>query len=620
MRPFRFISIYSFLSFETRLRLLCTKFRQIQDSMATAIFQIPPLDAEVGRRPQTGPQALHILDSYIGIDFAALFSSSLSVSDAGGETPGRTDGEISRSWSTTFTEPSSAVDVNLTTNATCGDAHKESNLYASTKPNSTLPLTPRTSLPDTPNCSLTLSPGTKYRDSSDSLSGLNRGSQTHESYNKTSKRVCSNLTVCIPPLGCKREKYPSVSPTTKAPNHDFKEIELLRVDLFLAQSFTKVLNLVSTDDDDNHSFEVKEHTPVTPRKYEHPNAYRLAESHAKRAPRPTEPQLNQTMIMQKLRYWTKDKPDFVNRCMEKDRRNPFSHLRMNEGWARARCQGELYFVEMSSQQPGEVDGRLQERIRVRESLARFTFWEQLEPMVMDEGMTKGVFEKVFLGARQKGGRNADGYRWKRAPGAWWARRKRLFDGKRGKDFGEWVWLKTWKIKDKVAIWAEENEWKEGSILKRKRGLLQRQSGNADDTEQHTGYPSKRIRIGQTALKPIDEKWRARRREQEKKAGRWTDGTLRMDRIWDGFHWVLDAKDHRDRRFFNTRNWRRKFELVGLYDVSVSQIWAEFSRGWSPLQNWLFRNQLADYRYPKWYQATRSRHKFLDAMMRSRGAR
>ncbi|PQE11635.1 hypothetical protein CJF32_00004797 [Rutstroemia sp. NJR-2017a WRK4] len=576
--------------------------------MATAIFQIPPLDAEVGHRPQRGSQPLHILDSYIGIDFTALFSSSLSVSDAGSETPGRTEGEISRSWSTTFIEPVFTVDVDHTTNATCGGAHTETNLYASTKLNNTLPLTPRTSLPDTPNGSLTLSPGTKHRDPSDALSGHNRGSQTHQSYNKTSKRVRSNLTVCIPPLGCKREKYPSVSPTTKTSNHDFKEIESLRVDSFLAQSFNKVLTLMSTDDDDHHSFEVKEHTPVTPRKYEHPNAYRLAESLAKRTPRPTEPQLNQKMIMQKLR------------CMEKDRRNPFSHLRMNEGWARARCQGELYFVEMSSQQPGEVDGRIQERIRVRESLARFTFWEQLEPMVMDAGMTKGVFGKVFLGAQQKSGRNADGYRWKRAPGAWWARRKRLFDGKKGKDFGEWVWLKTWKIKDRVVIWAEENEWKVDNILKRKRGLLQRQSGNADDTEQHTGYPSKPIRVAQTSLKPIDEKWRARRREQEKKAGRWTDGTLRMDRLWDGFHWVLDAKDHRDRRFFNTRDWTRKFELVGLYDVSMSQIGAEFSRGWGPLQSWLFRNQLADYRYPNWYQTTRSRYKFLDAMMRSRGAR
>ncbi|PQE12767.1 hypothetical protein CJF30_00002638 [Rutstroemia sp. NJR-2017a BBW] len=510
--------------------------------MAAAIFQVPPLDVEVGRRPQIESQALHILDSYIEIDFAALFNSSVSVSEAGGETPGRTDGEISRTCLTTYIEPVSAFDVGHNTSATFGDAHKESNAYTSTKLNSTLPLTPRTSLSDTPNGSLTLSPGTKHRDSADSLSGHNLGSQTHESYNKTSKRVRSNLTVCIPPLGCKREKYPSVSPTTKTSNHDFKEAESLRVDSFLAQSFNKVLTLVSTDDDDHHSFELKEHTPVTPRKYEHPNAYRLAESLAKRTPRPTEPQLNQKMIMQKLRYWTKDKPDYVNRCMEKDRRNPFSHLRMNEGWARARCQGELYFVEMSSQQPGEVDGRIQERIRVRESLARFTFWEQLEPMVMDAGMTKGVFGKVFLGAQQKGERNADGYRWKRAPGAWWARRKRLFDGKKGKDFGEWVWLKTWKIKDRVVIWAEENEWKVDNTLKRKRGLLQRQSRNADDTEQHTGYPSKRIRVGQTALKPVDEKWRARRREQEKKAGRWTDGTLRMDRLWDGFHWITEIVD------------------------------------------------------------------------------
>src|SRR4051812_38023678 len=104
--------------------------------MATAIFQLPPLDAEVDRRPQTGSQALQILDSYIEIDFAALFSSLLSVSDAGGETAGRTDREIPGSVSTTFIKPVSAFDVGLSTSATYGDANKESNVCAFTKLNS----------------------------------------------------------------------------------------------------------------------------------------------------------------------------------------------------------------------------------------------------------------------------------------------------------------------------------------------------------------------------------------------------------------------------------------------------------------------------------------------------
>jgi hypothetical protein len=590
--------------------------------MATAIFQLPALDEEVDRRPQTGPQALQILDSYIEIDFAALFSSSVSVSDDGGDTAERTDGKMPGNVSIAFTTPVSAFDVSLSTSATRGDTNKESNVHASTELNSTLPLTPNASLSNTPNGSLTLSPGTKYRGPSNSLSDCSRSSQPHEPPNKKGKQVPSKLTVCIPPLGYKREKYPSVSPTTKTSNHDFKEIKSVRVDSPLAESFNKLLTLTSTDDDDHHSFEVKERTPVTPRKYEHPNAYRLAESLAKRTPRPTEPRLNEATIMQRLRYWTKDRPEYVDRCMEKERRNPFFHLRMDEGWIRARCQGELYFMEMSSRQSGEADGKLQERIRVRESLARFTFWEQLEPMVMDGAMTMtmSVFGKVFLGAQQKGGRNPDGYRWKRAPGAWWARRKRLFEGKRGKNFGEWVWLKTWKIKEGVAIWAAENEWKEDNTLKRKWSLFQRQSGNADDTEQHADYPVKRIRVGWTALKPSNEKWRARRREQEKKAGRWADGTLRMDRLWDGFHWVLDAKDHRDRRFFSTRDWKRKLELVGLYGVSASMVWAEFSRGWGPLQSWLWRNQLADYRYPKENQTTRTRYKFVDGITRPRGTR
>jgi hypothetical protein len=39
---------------------------------------------------------------------------------------------------------------------------------------------------------------------------------------------------------------------------------------------------------------------------------------------------------------------------------------------------------------------------------------------------------------------------------------------------------------------------------------------------------------------MSEKWRAKRREQERKAGRWTDGTVRQDQMWAAFHWVVDS--------------------------------------------------------------------------------
>jgi hypothetical protein len=43
---------------------------------------------------------------------------------------------------------------------------------------------------------------------------------------------------------------------------------------------------------------------------------------------------------------------------------------------------------------------------------------------------------------------------------------------------------------------------------------------------------------------VSEQWRKRRREQEKKAGRWSDGTLRMDRMWGNFFWVLPGPEEK----------------------------------------------------------------------------
>jgi hypothetical protein len=65
---------------------------------------------------------------------------------------------------------------------------------------------------------------------------------------------------------------------------------------------------------------------------------------------------------------------------------------------------------------------------------------------------------------------------------------------------------------------------------------------------------------------MSDEWRARRRSQEKKAGRWTDGTLRMDRMWDEFHWVLNNDDPLD------AVWDKKSELQGIQRGRVSDIW------------------------------------------------
>jgi hypothetical protein len=53
-------------------------------------------------------------------------------------------------------------------------------------------------------------------------------------------------------------------------------------------------------------------------------------------------------------------------------------------------------------------------------------------------------------------------------------------------------------------------------------------------------PRKRGKSPHTRAEQVmSEEWRARRRFQETKAGRWTDGTYRMNRMWAEFHWVLN---------------------------------------------------------------------------------
>lgn len=54
---------------------------------------------------------------------------------------------------------------------------------------------------------------------------------------------------------------------------------------------------------------------------------------------------------------------------------------------------------------------------------------------------------------------------------------------------------------------------------------------------------KRVKVNRGKPRLVmNEEWRKRRREQEKRAGRWTDGTIRMSRLWKEFYWVLNVDD------------------------------------------------------------------------------
>lgn len=52
--------------------------------------------------------------------------------------------------------------------------------------------------------------------------------------------------------------------------------------------------------------------------------------------------------------------------------------------------------------------------------------------------------------------------------------------------------------------------------------------------------------GRESEQVMSDEWRARRRLQEKRAGRWIDGTIRIDKLWEAFHWVLEDDKFEDK--------------------------------------------------------------------------
>jgi len=118
----------------------------------------------------------------------------------------------------------------------------------------------------------------------------------------------------------------------------------------------------------------------------------------------------------------------------------------------------------------------------------------------------------------------------------------VFDGHRGRNFLEEIELWMDDIVDGLEKWRRGDKEMLYAI-----GALKRHMSTAM-VEVNAERDRRRKRVKPAKAKPeqiMSEEWRARRRMQEKKAGRWTDGTLKMDRMWAEFHWVLNADDHRD---------------------------------------------------------------------------
>ncbi|KAK6587180.1 hypothetical protein PZA11_000470 [Diplocarpon coronariae] len=246
----------------------------------------------------------------------------------------------------------------------------------------------------------------------------------------------------------------------------------------------------------------------------------------------------------------------------RERHNPFPNVDLNEGWNRALCDGMMCVSASYLLQPishafsspshthsrwhhertlynnDGVLGSMEEVIQIRRGFDGFSLWAQREAMEFDEEEFVGengwgkAFDAVFKG-------EGLGTCWARAPGARRAKAG-LLTCCRGVNFLEEIEHYQCRITAQVQEWRERNEeWpafqKARKSMKRK-WKYQRGGWRASEDDGRR----KRVRYEGVELhKVLTKQWRARRIEQERRAGRWTDGTLRQYRLWAEFHWVLN---------------------------------------------------------------------------------
>ncbi|KAH7417355.1 hypothetical protein BKA64DRAFT_718144 [Cadophora sp. MPI-SDFR-AT-0126] len=288
--------------------------------------------------------------------------------------------------------------------------------------------------------------------------------------------------------------------------------------------------------------------------------------------RPSTPEpISPTTIKNRLQNLFNDK-DLTVDYAERERRNPFPHLDQNYGWNRALCAGKMYFSTdwTPFDDDGTLSGGLEAMTYIKRRFAKFSLWAQREAMEFDEEDLRGengwgkVFDMVFKG-------EGVGLCWARIPGSWHAVKPGLLTCCRSVSFYDEVLNWTEDIRERVRTWRAQNqEWRTLQALSSKRRFKALWPGDQDkerfrrdwlgrkDFSQHESHDDtepgvKRIRIRRREPEKIaTEEWRTRRREQEKKAGRWLDGTIRQDRMWAEFHWVLNPDDPRE------HVWPRKY--------------------------------------------------------------
>ncbi|KAF7906342.1 hypothetical protein EAF00_000621 [Botryotinia globosa] len=542
---------------------------------------------------QTPLQEFRALDSYIDVDFAQLFNSSVSICDDKFRLKGIADKP--RSGFDKGSEKGTGICTTAEHKAV--DDEEVDPLTVSTKP---IMLTPEPSLPSSRSSSSSASTSTSTStnpslkvDNTAQTAVVSKTVHQKQASDSTivpeisspqypnlkgkicdpSKIVTSLTTISANPmigspisrieLRALYEKYPNICPKFPAPRPAFFNRDLSQ------QTYLQCVRS----------------PPITPRKYGQPDSRRLAESFASRTPLPSKIHLHPRMVKESLREWY-EMAGFMAKCRRDEQLNPYPHLDMNSGWNRARVQGEQWHDNFNPWQ--KPNTKILEVVQLQEQLLKFSWGEQVDSIVVDGGLAEGVFERVFEGLDAEKERMA-GCGQKRMPGAWWAQRKRILYDLKGRGFREEVHIKNCQIWDGVKSWAANDTDAESGRLKRKIDVVEKMAAKADDMEQtqiEEPIP-KRHKARRRIAQVMSATWRAKRRNQEKKAGRWTDGTPLQNRMWAEFHWVLDAPDHRDRRFFNMRDWQRMFAERGWPGVSATRVWAEFCHGWGPLQSWLY---------------------------------
>ncbi|KAI9053515.1 hypothetical protein LZ554_002470 [Drepanopeziza brunnea f. sp. 'monogermtubi'] len=244
-----------------------------------------------------------------------------------------------------------------------------------------------------------------------------------------------------------------------------------------------------------------------------------------------------------MQIWAQD----TSWCAEaawREEYNPFPTIHLHEGWNLARCQGILWHDDHTIYDGDGILGSMEHE----------------------------VFAMLFKG--EEGLRKC----WAREPGSWRAARADLLTCCRGVDFLADVEQWGASIQGRVQVWKESNEgwWDVQEARKKTRRKLESESESRnqpsdwtrpDDEEERR----KRVRReGPAPVKVWSEGWRRRRREQEKKAGRWLDGTARQNRIWAEFYWVLNCEDP---RAIHCITWPSEYQL-GNGDIAHS--WGEYA--------------------------------------------